>query len=48
MGEHRIRLAKAPFSHLGQGPAEREWMLNIKRLFDPNGILNPWKMGLEK
>ncbi len=47
-GEHGIGLAKAPFFHLEHGPEERELMLKIKRLFDPNGILNPGKMGLER
>lgn len=46
-GEHGIGLAKAPFFHFEHGPVERELILKIKKLFDPNNILNPGKMALE-
>jgi glycolate oxidase len=46
-GEHGIGLAKAPFFHFEHGPAEIELMRKIKRLFDPNHILNPGKMALD-
>ncbi len=45
-GEHGIGLAKAPYFHLEHGPLERELMRGIKKLFDPNNILNPGKMAL--
>ena len=43
-GEHGIGLAKSPFMHLQHGPAELNLMRRIKRLFDPNNILNPGKI----
>jgi glycolate oxidase len=46
-GEHGIGLAKAPYLNLEHGPIAVEMMRAIKRLFDPNNILNPGKMNLE-
>lgn len=46
-GEHGIGLAKAPFMPLEHSPVALRVMKGIKRLFDPNNILNPGKMGLE-
>ncbi len=42
-GEHGIGLAKKPFMHLEISPAEMELWKNIKKVFDPNGIMNPGK-----
>jgi glycolate oxidase len=46
-GEHGIGLAKAEFMPLEHDEVAMEVMRSIKRLFDPNNILNPGKMGLE-
>ncbi|MCX2682540.1 FAD-binding protein [Campylobacter sp. MIT 21-1685] len=45
-GEHGIGLSKAPFMKLAFTEAEMNLMRNIKKAFDPNNILNPFKMGL--
>ncbi|WP_291953082.1 FAD-linked oxidase C-terminal domain-containing protein [Campylobacter sp.] len=45
-GEHGIGISKAPFMKLAFSEAEMELMQNIKKAFDPNNILNPFKMGL--
>ena len=45
-GEHGIGLSKAPFMHLAFSEAELTLMRNIKKAFDPNNILNPFKMGI--
>lgn len=42
-GEHGIGLVKKRFLHDEHGPAV-EWMRQIKRLFDPQGLLNPGKI----
>jgi len=47
-GEHGIGLAKARFMHLEHDPAAMDVMRAIKKLFDPNNILNPGKMALEE
>jgi glycolate oxidase len=46
-GEHGIGLAKAPFMDLEHGAAAIRIMREIKKLFDPNNILNPGKMSLD-
>jgi glycolate oxidase len=46
-GEHGIGLAKAPFMHLEHDDVAMRVMRSLKRLFDPNNILNPGKMALE-
>jgi glycolate oxidase len=43
-GEHGIGLSKAPYLPMELGPAEIALMKNIKKTFDPNGILNPGKI----
>ena len=45
--EHGIGLSKAPFMHLEHGTVAMDLMRSIKRLFDPNNILNPGKMALD-
>jgi glycolate oxidase len=45
-GEHGIGLSKAPYMHLAFSDEEMELFRSIKRAFDPNNILNPYKMGL--
>lgn len=46
-GEHGIGLAKAPFMKLEHDPVAMKVMSKLKKLFDPNNILNPGKMALE-
>ncbi|MBU0733098.1 MAG: FAD-binding protein [Proteobacteria bacterium] len=46
-GEHGIGLSKAPFMTLEHDPVAMDVMRKIKKMFDPNNILNPGKMGLE-
>ncbi|KLE05802.1 FAD-binding protein [Aliarcobacter butzleri] len=45
-GEHGIGLSKAPFMNIAFTEAEMNLFRNIKKAFDPNNILNPFKMGL--
>ncbi len=45
-GEHGIGTAKAPYMNIAFTDAEMELFRNIKKAFDPNNILNPYKMGL--
>lgn len=47
-GEHGIGLQKAPFMTLEHDPAAMDVMRGIKRLLDPNNIINPGKMALDK
>lgn len=42
--EHGIGLEKKPWFDISRNADERDVMLDIKRLFDPNGILNPGKI----
>lgn len=46
-GEHGIGLSKAPYMRLEHDPAAMDVMRTIKKMFDPNNILNPGKMALE-
>ena len=46
-GEHGIGLAKAPFMYFEHDDVAMRVMRSLKRLFDPNNILNPGKMALE-
>jgi glycolate dehydrogenase FAD-linked subunit len=46
-GEHGIGLAKASFMHMEHDEVAMDFMRSVKRLFDPNNILNPGKMALE-
>jgi len=43
-GEHGIGLVKKPFLSLALEEAQIELMKGIKKVFDPNGILNPGKI----
>ncbi len=43
-GEHGIGITKAAYMTKEIGPVEIELMRNIKKLFDPKGILNPGKI----
>ena len=43
-GEHGIGFAKAPYVSLVLSPVEIALMKSIKRVFDPNNILNPGKI----
>lgn len=46
-GEHGIGLAKARFMSMEHDEVAMDVMRGIKKLFDPNNILNPGKMALE-
>ncbi len=46
-GEHGIGLAKAPYMKMAFTPEEMALFKSIKMAFDPNNILNPFKMGLK-
>ena len=43
-GEHGVGITKAPYITKEIGPAELNLMKKIKKIFDPNGILNPGKI----
>ena len=45
-GEHGIGTAKAPYMSIAFNDAEMELFRSIKKAFDQNNILNPFKMGL--
>ncbi len=45
-GEHGIGLSKAKFMPLAFNESEMALFRRIKQAFDPNNILNPFKMGL--
>ncbi|MDR3346242.1 MAG: glycolate oxidase subunit GlcD, partial [Campylobacteraceae bacterium] len=45
-GEHGIGISKAPFMNLAFSDVEMKLFAAIKKTFDPNNILNPYKMGL--
>ena len=45
-GEHGIGLAKAPYMEMEHDPVALDVMRSLKKLFDPNNILNPSKMNL--
>ncbi|TQR28230.1 FAD-linked oxidase C-terminal domain-containing protein [Campylobacter sp. MIT 97-5078] len=45
-GEHGIGLSKASFMKLAFSEVEMNLFKTIKKAFDPNNILNPFKMGL--
>jgi glycolate oxidase len=46
-GEHGIGLSKAPYMKLEHDPVAMDLMRSIKKLCDPNNILNPGKMALD-
>lgn len=43
-GEHGIGIAKRPYMSIALGDVNLELMRGIKKVFDPNGILNPGKI----
>ncbi len=43
-GEHGIGLAKKPYLPRNLDPVSYDLMRSVKRIFDPNGVLNPHKM----
>jgi glycolate oxidase len=43
-GEHGIGYVKAPYLNYAVDRSTLEIMKGIKKVFDPNGILNPGKM----
>jgi glycolate oxidase len=43
-GEHGIGLLKAPYLPLEQTPVQMALQRDLKRVFDPAGIMNPGKM----
>jgi len=43
-GEHGIGVLKAPYLHLEQSPELIELQRDLKRVFDPQGLLNPGKI----
>jgi FAD/FMN-containing dehydrogenase len=42
--EHGIGYAKTNALGYSKDQTNIEWMKKIKKLFDPNGIMNPWKV----
>jgi glycolate oxidase len=46
-GEHGIGLSKAPYMTLEHDPVAMDVMRSLKRMLDPNNILNPGKMALD-
>lgn len=42
--EHGIGFLKKDYLHFSKNPVAIDWMRDMKKLFDPNGILNPYKM----
>ncbi|PSM51770.1 glycolate oxidase, subunit GlcD-related protein [Campylobacter blaseri] len=47
-GEHGIGISKAPYMKLAFSDEEMNLFRSIKKAFDPNNILNPFKMGLDE
>ncbi|MCJ7484408.1 MAG: glycolate oxidase subunit GlcD, partial [Thermodesulfovibrionales bacterium] len=43
-GEHGIGLSKKPFMHYQFGPLEMRLFRDIKKVFDPDNLLNPGKI----
>jgi FAD/FMN-containing dehydrogenase len=46
--EHGIGLEKKPWLPISRNPLERGLMRDIKKMLDPNGILNPGKIFMEE
>jgi glycolate oxidase len=44
-GEHGVGSAKLPFLEPLLGPVNMQLQRNIKKVFDPKGILNPGRLG---
>ena len=47
-GEHGIGITKAPYLRMELGDLGVEIMKRIKRVFDPNNVLNPGKIFQER
>jgi glycolate oxidase len=47
-GEHGVGIAKAAYIPLEITPLAAEYMKKIKRVIDPNNILNPGKIFLDE
>jgi glycolate oxidase len=47
-GEHGVGLAKSPFMAWEHDPVALNMMRSLKKLLDPNNILNPGKMDLDE
>ncbi len=45
-GEHGIGLSKAPYMEMAFTKQEMDLFRALKKTFDPNNILNPYKMGI--
>jgi glycolate oxidase/D-lactate dehydrogenase len=45
-GEHGVGITKASFMKKMFKPQEMDIMRNIKKVFDPQNLINPGKMGL--
>jgi len=45
-GEHGIGISKAQFMNIAFTEEEINLFKRLKKAFDPNGILNPGKMGI--
>jgi glycolate oxidase len=43
-GEHGVGLAKAPYMHFEQSEELMQLQKDVKRVFDPKGLLNPGKI----
>jgi FAD/FMN-containing dehydrogenase len=42
--EHGIGLQKSPYLNYSKSDAMIKYMTEIKKVFDPNGIMNPYKV----
>ncbi len=42
--EHGVGLVKKPYLHYTRDPIEIDYLRQLKRVFDPNGIMNPGKI----
>ena len=42
--EHGVGLLKKPYLHYSRSDTELEFMRQIKRVFDPNNVMNPGKV----
>ena len=42
--EHGVGLLKRDFLEFSRSPAEIALMRSVKRVFDPNGVMNPGKL----
>lgn len=42
--EHGIGFKKTKYLHMSRNSSEIEMMHDLKKLMDPNGILNPYKV----